>query len=149
MTLSIKKIALIALALMTVWLGACKVSKDIATPQPELPSDFRKTARTNSAAAQGYPASAADSAGIADLPWKNFFADPVLELLIDSAIAKNYDMQLALKNIESARLVLSQSKLGYLPDFSLQVTASSSRPSDNSLNGLSLSSFLHSKHLED
>ena len=28
----------------------------------------------------------------------------------------NYDMQVALKNIEAAQLVLKQSKLGYLPE---------------------------------
>jgi HAE1 family hydrophobic/amphiphilic exporter-1 len=135
---------LVALGLiLTLAFSACKVSKDVATPQPEVPADFRQTARTTSTAA------AADSAGIAALPWKDLFADATLQQLIDSAIAKNYDMQLALKNIEYARLVLGQSKLGYLPQVSLNVTANSTRPSDNSLNGISLNSFLKQKHVED
>jgi len=125
-------------------LGACKVSKDTATPQPQLPADFQQSARTTTAVTN-----AADSAGMAALPWKDLFTDPALQQLIDSAIIKNYDMQLAIKNIESARLTLTQSKLGYLPQVDLNVTANTTRPSDNSLNGISLSQFLGKKHLED
>lgn len=58
-------------------------------------------------------------------------------------------MQVALKNIEAARLVVSQSKLGYLPEARLQATGSINRPSDNSLNGLSLSQFLGKSYVED
>ena len=118
-------------------LVACQVSKNVPVPAPELPASFRGAVNT-------------DTTGIADLPWKNFFeSDPELLVLIDSAIARNFDMQLAMKNIESAKLVLRQSKLGYWPQVGLNVTGNYNRPSDNSLNGLSASSFLHTKHIED
>jgi len=129
---------------LTLTLTACKVSKDVATPQPEVPTNFSQTARTTTTAT-----TTADSAGIAALPWKDLFADPTLQQLIDSAIVKNYDMQLAIKNIESARLTYRQSRLGYYPQVDLNVTASTARPSDNSLNGKSLGAFLGSKHVED
>jgi outer membrane protein TolC len=58
-------------------------------------------------------------------------------------------MQEALKNIEAAQLIVKQSKLNYLPDATLQVGASLNRPSDNSLNGLSLSKFLGRSYVED
>ncbi len=58
-------------------------------------------------------------------------------------------MQLALKNIEAAQLQLKQTKWGYAPDARIQAGASTSRPSDNSLNGLSLGQFLKSQHIED
>ncbi|HWB94408.1 MAG TPA: efflux RND transporter permease subunit [Puia sp.] len=121
---------------MTVGLQACKVSKDVATPATQLPTQFRSATGT-------------DSTSIGSLPWKSFFTDPVLQKLIDSAIARNYDMQIAYQNIRSAHLVLGQSKLGYWPDVTLNVTANLTRPSDNSLNGLSAQSFLHSKYLND
>lgn len=117
-------------------LGACKVSKDTATPKPELPGQFRN-------AAQG------DTTNIASLPWKSFFADTTLQRLIDTAIVRNYDMQVALKNIQSAQLVLRQSKLGYWPDLTLNITGNYTRPSDNSLNGITASAFLHTKHIDD
>ncbi|HXB94126.1 MAG TPA: efflux RND transporter permease subunit, partial [Puia sp.] len=124
------------LLLFALGLGSCKVSKDVATPSAPVPEAFRSSQRQ-------------DTASVADLSWRNFFADADLQRLIDSAIARNYDMQIALQNIRSAQLVLRQSKLGYLPDFTLQVTGAYSRPSDNSLNGISAKSFLGTDHIDD
>jgi multidrug efflux system outer membrane protein len=119
-------------------LSACKVSKDIETPKPALPVAFRDAAQTG------------DTTSIADIQWKNFFTEPTLQKLIDSAIANNYDMQIALKNIESSELLFKQVKWNYTPQVNLNVTANTSRPSDNSLNGLSLSQFnVGTKHIED
>ncbi|WP_158827585.1 TolC family protein [Mucilaginibacter lacusdianchii] len=117
--------------------SACKVSKDIQAPDMNLPGAYR-TATT-----------AADTNSVAKLPWKSFFTDATLQRLIDSAITRNNDLQIAVKNIESARLTLQQAKLGNIPTVGLQVTATVNRPSDNSLNGISLSQFLGSKHIED
>ncbi len=117
-------------------LSSCKVSKDIAIPQAPLPDTFRSAANT-------------DTASIASIQWKSFFTDVALQNLIDSAITNNYDMQVALKNIEAAQLIVKQTKLGYLPEAKLQAGASINRPSDNSLNGLSLSQFLGKSYVED
>jgi outer membrane protein, multidrug efflux system len=117
-------------------LASCKVSKDIPLPQAPLPATFRNAEST-------------DTAGIAAIQWKTFFTDAALQNLIDSAITKNYDMQVALKNIEAAQLVAKQTKLGYLPVANLLAGASINRPSDNSLNGLSLSQFLGKSYVED
>src|ERR1700753_2552381 len=125
-------------------LGACKVSKDIKTPAAQLPDQYR-SASTGAAGS----VAAADTTSVGDLPWKNFFTDPELQQLIDSAIVRNYDMQVALQNIKSAQLVLGQSKLGYWPDVTVQATATLTRPSDNSLNGITASDFLGSKFLND
>lgn len=123
--------------LALVFLSACKVSKDVATPDTGLPVTFRNAGPAN------------DSAGIADLPWQSFFTDATLKQLIGKALEQNYDMQLALKNIEAAQLQLKQTKWGYVPDARIQAGASTSRPSDNSLNGLSLGQFLGTRHIED
>ncbi|MGY4537367.1 multidrug efflux system outer membrane protein [Mucilaginibacter sp. UYNi724] len=118
-------------------LSACKVSKDIETPKPALPVAFRNAATT-------------DTTSIADIQWKSFFTDATLQKLIDTAIVNNYDMQIAVKNIESSRLLFAQVKWNYTPTVNLNVTASTSRPSDNSLNGLSLGAFgVGTKHIED
>lgn len=127
------------LALISLIIGACSPSKDIAKPTPETPAAFR------SAGVQ----TTGDTSSIADIKWKQFFTEAVLQQLIDSAIANNYDMQLAIKNIEKSQLLLSQTKWNNVPEVSLNVGASSSRPSDNSLNGISLSQFLGTKHIEN
>ncbi|GEO09122.1 efflux transporter outer membrane subunit [Segetibacter aerophilus] len=126
----------VAFILMLVVLAACNVSKDIEKPIAELPTNFRNAATE-------------DKSSIADIEWKRFFTDASLQRLIDKAIAKNYDMQLAVKNIEASELLMKQTKWNYLPDARLQVTANSNRPSDNSLNGLSAKSFLNTTHVED
>ncbi len=124
------------LVLLTA-LAACKISKNVETPKAALPETFRNAAVIT------------DTASIADLPLDSFFTDASLQKLLDSAIAKNYDMQVALKNIEASQLLFKQTKWAYLPDARLQISAGSNRPSDNSLNGLSASSFLKTTHIED
>ena len=125
------------IAILTlIVLASCKVSKDISATQLPLPASYRDAANT-------------DTSSIADIQWKSFFTDAALQKLIDSAITNNYDMQLALKNIEAAQLVVKQSRLGYLPEANLQIGASINRPSDNSLNGLSLGQFLGKSYVED
>ncbi|TFF34756.1 efflux transporter outer membrane subunit [Mucilaginibacter psychrotolerans] len=127
-----------ATALMLLVLSACSVSKDTETPKPALPAEFRNVAAVG------------DTTSVADIQWKDFFADATLQKLIDSAIAKNYDMQIAVKNIESSQLLFSRVKWDYLPNLALNVTASSNRPSDNSVTGLSIAQFgIGTSHVED
>jgi len=124
------------LALMLLQLGACKVTKDISATNLPVPETYRN-------------ATSADTSNIATIQWKDFFTDTNLQKIIDTAVIKNYDMQVTLKNIEAAQLIVKQSKLGYWPDARLQAGATISRPSDNSLNGLSLSQFLGKSYVED
>jgi len=122
--------------LLLVAAGACKVSKDLPVPANAAPAVYRN-------------AISEDTLSIATLPYQEFFKEKAISDLIDTALVNNYDMQIALKNIESAALLFRQSKLGNLPALNLQVTANSNRPSDNSLNGLSISQFTGSTHIED
>lgn len=69
--------------------------------------------------------------------------------MIDKALAKNNDLQIAQKNIEIARLRFGQSKWGSIPRINGYATATTTRLSDNSLNGISANQFLGQKHLED
>jgi multidrug efflux system outer membrane protein len=126
-----------SLLLLAVFLSACKVSKDVATPKAEVPANFRNASAST------------DTSSVADIQWKSFFTDATLQKLIDSAIIKNYDMQIAIKNIESAQLLFKQVKWNYVPELALNVTANTNRPSDNSVNGKSIGQFLGSKHVED
>lgn len=127
---NIALILLVALA----WAG-CKVSKNVPLPQV-APEAFRSTAPE-------------DSATIGAIPLRSFINDPALLQLIDTALIRNYDMQIALQNIDAAEVLFKQARQGYLPEVKAQVTASTSRPSDNSLNGFTLSQFLGTSHIED
>jgi NodT family efflux transporter outer membrane factor (OMF) lipoprotein len=125
------------LLLAVLLLTACKVLEDKASSLAIIPEHFRNG-----------PAN--ETTSIADLEWKSFFTEATLQKLIDSAISKNYDMQVAVKNIEAANLQLKQTKWNYVPEINLQVSSSTNRPSNNSVTGLNLSQFdLGTNHIND
>jgi len=131
-----KTIITSSLAILLLVLSSCGLTKDIVTPVKDVPINFRGTATT-------------EDASIGSLPVKEFFSNPAMLNLIDSALLRNFDLQIALKNIDAADLILKRAKLGNIPQLNLQINASSNRPSDNSLNGLSTSQFLNTSHIED
>lgn len=122
--------------ILALALNACKVGKNYQRPEVPLPEKFSS-------------ATFADTSSIANVEWKNFFTDATLQNLIDKGIKYNYDLQIAIKRIDIAQQQVKQAKLLLLPQLDLRVTGQYNRPSDNSLNGLSTSSFLGSKHVEN
>jgi len=132
----------LTLMILVIWLGACKVGRDYQRPNVPAPTQFRTTAATT-------PVATADTSSIADIGWKQFFPDTALQGLISRGISNNFDLQLAIKRIDAANALLKQSKLAQLPALLFQVTAQTSRPSDNSLNGISAKNFLGTTHIED
>jgi len=118
-------------------LSSCKISKDLEAPRDAVPQSYR------------HNNSSSDTLSVADISWKSFFADQDLLALIDSAVTRNYDLQVAQKNIEIAQFRFTQSKWGNIPQANLQVTASSARVSENSLNAFSLNQALGRSHIED
>lgn len=133
-----KQFSRIALSIlgMSIWLGSCTVSKDTVLPVNVVPVQFL----------------GADNSGISGLgalSYTEIFAEPELLALIDTALQKNYELQIALKNMETAGLLLRQQSYRNIPQLSLQLSAGTNRPSDHSLNGLSLSQFAGSPHVED
>ena len=65
-----------------------------------------------------------DTASIAEISWREFFTDPLLQNLIDSALARNTDMQSAKLVVQQAQASLKAAKLAYLPSLSLSPQAS-------------------------
>ncbi|MDA6070329.1 TolC family protein [Flavobacterium sp. AC] len=131
----ITKIVMIAILITTII--SCKVSKDIETPKDAFPENFRNASVSK------------DTASIADVEWKNFFTEKDIIQLIDSAVARNNDLQIAVKNIEIAQYRFTQSKWGNVPQVSLNVSASTSNPSDNSFTGKNLGQALGQNHIDD
>ena len=114
----------------------CSIPRSVINPIRDTPSQYRGLANT-------------DTSSIGALPVKEFFANQSIQQLIDSAIKRNIDLQIAVKNIDAANLLLKRAKMGNLPQLNLQITANSTSPSENSLNGISASQFLKTSHIED
>ncbi|RXM52682.1 MULTISPECIES: efflux transporter outer membrane subunit [unclassified Chryseobacterium] len=119
-------------------LGSVSCVSKLAYTEPDLPlpEKFQYTAT-------------ADTASIANLEWKQFFSDPILQGLIEKGIKNNYDLQIALKQVASSQEKLKQAKYMQYPDVGFGVSAQISKPSKNSMNGQSLNLFLGSSHVED
>ena len=52
---------------------------------------------------------------IGDLSWREFFSDPLLQRLIEQALANNTDMNSARINVEKSEISLKTKKLAFLP----------------------------------
>lgn len=119
-------------------IGSVSCVSKLAYTEPELPlpEKFQYTAT-------------ADTASIANLEWKQFFSDPILQELIEKGIKNNYDLQIALQQVAASQEKLKQAKYMQYPDVGFGVSGQISRPSKNSMNGQSLNLFLGSSHVED
>ncbi|MBK1440021.1 TolC family protein [Parapedobacter sp. ISTM3] len=124
-----------------LFITSCKAPQEGVQASAGLPESYRN--------APAPSADTTDTLGIAHLPKTDYFSDSILLTLLDTAVAQNNDLQLAVKNIEIASRILSQARLAYLPSVGLALTGSTTRPSNNSLNGISLNQFLGNKHIED
>jgi multidrug efflux system outer membrane protein len=122
--------------LVLIFLSACRMGKEYQRPELELPKQFGSVAF-------------ADTGSIADIEWKKFFTDTTLQGLIEKGLQYNHDLLIAVKRIDIAQQQVKQSKALQLPEVDLRITGQFSRPSDNSLNGISLKSFLGKSYLEN
>lgn len=70
---------------------------------------------------------------IGNIKWKEFFQDPLLQILIDSALVRNVDMNVAGLRVKEAEAALLGSKLGFLPSLSFSPAFSYSGSASYSL----------------
>ncbi len=61
------------------------------------------------------PSGALGGASIADMSWREFFTDPLLQQLIEQALANNTDLNTARINVEKSELSLKTKRLAFLP----------------------------------
>jgi NodT family efflux transporter outer membrane factor (OMF) lipoprotein len=124
------------LIIAAVFLISCRAGKEYHRPELELPKQFQT-------------ASFADTSSIADIEWKSYFTDTLLQQLIQQGLLYNHDLLIAIKRIDITRQQVKQARLLQLPVVNLQLTGQINRPSENSLNGISLNSFVGKSYVED
>jgi outer membrane protein, multidrug efflux system len=82
-------------------LPACTLGPDYTRPAVEAPQVFQYATR--------------DAADTVDTLWWKQFNDPVLDQLIDEALAHNTNVQIAAANVEQAAAVLTQTRSQFFP----------------------------------
>lgn len=128
-------ISAFAIAITSV---SCVAKLGYKKPELTLPEEFPTVVKAT-----------ADTASVANLKWKEFFKDPLLQGLIEKGIANNFDLQIALKQVAASQEKLKQAKYLQYPDVGFGVAGQISKPSKNTLNGQSLNTFLGQNHVED
>jgi multidrug efflux system outer membrane protein len=97
------RFAVIPVVLLT--LQSCFVAKQY-TRQDVVNNDYFRT-----------DSLAQDSTTLADISWRELFADPLLIAHIEKGLDQNIDIRIALQQIVAARAYFMQGKAGYLPAF--------------------------------
>jgi len=107
-----KKIAFIVIAASL--LTACGIYKPYTRPEMRTDDLY------------GAEYATADTASIADMGWRELFADEQLRRLIDTALVRNIDLQVAQLRITEAAAALKAARLVYLPSFDFAPTGGAS-----------------------
>ena len=107
------------LILIAYAISSCRTGKNYQRPSVPLPQSFD----------QGTVG--IDTNSIADIPWRNFFTDIVLQQLIDSGIVRNYDLQFALRNITIAQSQVKQASWLWYPQLTAGLGVQYNRNADN------------------
>jgi multidrug efflux system outer membrane protein len=87
---------LVALIALVQLIASCVAPTPSTPPDVQMPQEYRGSAST--------------APSLGDLPWRQFYGDPVLQHLIEKALVKNYDVELAYTSIleSEARLGITQ-----------------------------------------
>jgi multidrug efflux system outer membrane protein len=98
----------LAIAFLAVNINGCAfLDTNLSIPEKAIPASFpnQDNATTN----------------IADINWRQYFKDPLLIKLIDTAVANNLDLQMALQRIEVSRSSVKLANGALLPKVDLTI----------------------------
>lgn len=95
--------------------SGCAVGPNYVRPEVSAPATYRSALDP------------AEAASLADLPWWEVFADPVLERLIETALEGNYDLATAVSRVEVARALVGVTQSQFYPQIEYQGIASRQR----------------------
>jgi outer membrane protein, multidrug efflux system len=97
------------LGLIATLLGGCTLAPKYSRPAAPIPAEWPSgTAYEDSLAMPGALAAA-------EIHWREFFADPRLQKIIETALSNNLDLRLAVLNVERARAVYGIRRVELLP----------------------------------
>lgn len=113
----IKGIVLLGLT-ASIGFSSCQVVNKYKTPEVDSEELFRDENPT-------------DTTTIANLSWREYFKDPILQTLIEEGLEQNFDLQIAYTRIQQAEANLSMARAAYFPNIALVGQFNQSRTSIN------------------
>jgi outer membrane protein, multidrug efflux system len=106
---------ILAAVALTALATGCPVGPNYRAPEIATPTSFRGDVAP------------AEAASLADLPWWQVFADPVLQGLVEEAIRSNYDLRTAVARVEQAQALVAVARSPFFPQLGYQGIASRQR----------------------
>nr|WP_294895393.1 efflux transporter outer membrane subunit [uncultured Pedobacter sp.] len=113
----------LTVSIFMLGLSSCKVTKTYQTPKFSGTDSLYRGSIGNT-----------DSTNIANLPYRDLFADPILQKLIEEGLRQNLDLKIALERMKTAAAQLNLSKVAYLPSLELGLSAADNKQSKTALN---------------
>lgn len=113
----------VATALAALALTGCMVGPNYRSPAPNAPAQSPFLSGQSPAFTQDQPPGR----------WWSLFADPVLDRLVEGALAKNTDLRVAAANLRRARALLRETRSGLFPSANFNASATHSRQSGDQL----------------
>ena len=114
--------SLLATALLV---GGCSFIPAYERPAAPVPAVYATSAANGATGAEGTNAASLSAAATAaPLPWHDYFAEPRLRRLIETALANNRDLRIAVLNIEQARATFQVRRADLYPGVGLAANAS-------------------------
>ncbi|RXK58419.1 efflux transporter outer membrane subunit [Lacibacter luteus] len=113
----------VVLVACIVWLGACKVPAITGKQENKsVPAAYNNSQ---------------DSSNIVKMKWRQYFTDPNLIALIDTALINNQELNITLQEIEMTKNEIMQRKGEYMPFLNLKAGAAVDRAGKYTWDGLS------------
>ncbi|MGJ0431577.1 efflux transporter outer membrane subunit [Methylobacter sp.] len=98
----------LAISFLAVTINGCaSLDTNLSIPEKAIPVSFQNQKNT--------------ATTIADISWRQYFTDPLLVKLIDTAVANNLDLQMALQRIEVSRSSVKLANGALLPKVDLSI----------------------------
>jgi multidrug efflux system outer membrane protein len=98
----------LAISFLAVTINGCaSLDTNLSIPEKAIPASFQNQKNT--------------ATTIADINWRQYFTDPLLVTLIDTAVAGNLDLQMALQRIEVSRSSVKLANGALLPKVDLTI----------------------------
>lgn len=112
----------------TMLLTSCLAVKDYE--QPEVIETSKEVFRV-----EDKEVKESDTISMAEVSWSKMFTDSYLQTYVNQGLENNFDLQIAINQMNSAEAYLKQGNAGYLPTFSLAASGAHSEISKNSRFG--------------
>ncbi|MBP8185463.1 MAG: AdeC/AdeK/OprM family multidrug efflux complex outer membrane factor [Pseudomonas sp.] len=120
--------SLLSLALAALTLGGCSLIPDYQQPSAGVAAQWPQ--------GPAYASNDASSKSASEQGWRQFFRDPTMQQLIDTALQNNRDLRVAALNIEAYRAQYQIQRAELLPAVSANGSGSRQRlPADASSSG--------------